>query len=50
MDDFERRVQAEIDRLKGPGFAKTRRAREQRAADCGGGWGLAVAEAAGRTM
>lgn len=32
MDDVERLVQAEIDRLKGPGFAKTRRAREQRAA------------------
>lgn len=30
MNDVERLVQAEIDRLKGPGFAKTRRARAMR--------------------
>lgn len=30
MDDFERRVQAEIDRLRGPGLAKSRRARQMR--------------------
>lgn len=32
MNDFERLVQAEIDRLKGPGFAKSRRARQMRGA------------------
>ena len=32
MDDVERLVQAEIDRLKGPGFARTRRARQMRGA------------------
>ena len=31
MDDYERRVQAEIDRLNRPGFPAGRRAREQRA-------------------
>ena len=30
MDDYERRAQAEIDRLKGPGFPATRLSREQR--------------------
>ena len=30
MNDFERLVQAEIDRLKGPGFSKSRRARQMR--------------------
>jgi hypothetical protein len=32
MNDVERLVQAEIDRLKGPGFAKSRRARQMRGA------------------
>jgi hypothetical protein len=32
MNDFERLAQAEIDRLKGPGFATSRRARQMRGA------------------
>lgn len=32
MNDIERLVQAEIDRLRGPGFARTRRARQMRGA------------------
>ncbi len=31
MDDFERQVQGELDRLEGPDFPATRRARQQRA-------------------